>query len=198
MPDGCRDVIWSQQRGSAPQVTLTSIDLCARSITSQKGMSYFGFRLAPAARLKNWPGGPLPDCPDALRDRIGNHLSFDLDVDAVLSALCAPGVTVAQAVRQSGLSLRSAQRKFRAAGLPPMDVWRQLARARITANKLHQSQSFADLAAEAGYSDQAHMTRALGHWFAATPRKIATDHGLRSNIAQSGFGNWTAEHSSIT
>jgi AraC-like DNA-binding protein len=199
MPDGCRDVIWVQRPGAAPQVMLTQIDLAARQVQAQAGTAYVGFRLPPAAQLQTWPA---PDAmvidPDRLGDLVGAHLRMDHDVDAMLQALSQPGSTVAQAAAQTGLSLRSVERKFRHAALPRPDVWRQMARARRAAQQVGQADSLADLAAEAGYSDQAHMTRAFRRWFAASPRQIARDAALQASIAHSGLGNWTAVQSSIS
>jgi hypothetical protein len=78
------------------------------------------------------------------------------------------------AVRGQGqaLSLRSAQRHFpRATGLTHCTV-RQIERARHAANLLKQGVSILDTVHEAGYFDQAHLTRSLKYRMGQTPAEI--------------------------
>lgn len=71
-----------------------------------------------------------------------------------------------------GLSLRSAQRHFsRATGLAHCTV-RQIERARHATNLLNQGVSILDTVHEAGYFDQAHLTRSLKHRIGLTPAEI--------------------------
>jgi Helix-turn-helix domain len=70
------------------------------------------------------------------------------------------------------LSLRSAQRHFlRATGLTSCRV-RQIERARHATNLLKQGVSILDTVHEAGYFDQAHLTRSLKHRIGQTPSEI--------------------------
>jgi hypothetical protein len=78
------------------------------------------------------------------------------------------------AVRGQGqaLSLRSAQRHFpRATGLTHSTV-RQIERARHATNLLKQGVSILDTVHEAGYFDQAHLTRSLTYRIGQTPAEI--------------------------
>jgi hypothetical protein len=78
------------------------------------------------------------------------------------------------AVRGQGqaLSLRSAQRHFpRATGLTHCTV-RQIERARHATNLLKQGVSILDTVHEAGYFDQAHLTRSLKYRIGQTPAEI--------------------------
>lgn len=78
------------------------------------------------------------------------------------------------AVRGQGqaLSLRSAQRHFpRATGLTHCTV-RQIERARLATNLLTQGASILDTVHEAGYFDQAHLTRSLKYRIGQTPVEI--------------------------
>jgi methylphosphotriester-DNA--protein-cysteine methyltransferase len=82
--------------------------------------------------------------------------------------------TVAAAVRGEGhsLSLRSAQRRFpQATGLTRCTV-RQIERARYATNLLKQGVSILDTVHEAGYFDQAHLTRSLKYRIGQTPLEI--------------------------
>jgi len=70
------------------------------------------------------------------------------------------------------LSLRSAQRHFlRATGLTRSTV-RQIERARHATNLLRRGVSILDTVHEAGYFDQAHLTRSLKYRIGQTPAEI--------------------------
>ena len=70
------------------------------------------------------------------------------------------------------LSIRTGQRRFlQATGLTHRAV-RQIARARHATNLLKQGASILDTAHEAGYFDQAHLTRSLKHFIGQTPGEI--------------------------
>ena len=70
------------------------------------------------------------------------------------------------------LSLRSAQRHFpRATGLTHCTV-RQIERARHATNLLKQGVSILDTVHQAGYFDQAHLTRSLKYRIGQTPAEI--------------------------
>jgi len=87
-------------------------------------------------------------------------LTRDPVVDAVLGGQPLPH------------SVRSAQRHFlRATGLTHGAV-RQIERARHATNLLRQGTSILDAVHEAGYFDQAHLTRSLTHLIGQTPVEI--------------------------
>jgi hypothetical protein len=70
-------------------------------------------------------------------------------------------------------SLRTIQRRFlRATGLTHRTV-QQIERARYATNLLRQGSSILDATYEAGYFDQAHLTRSLKHLIGQTPREIS-------------------------
>lgn len=70
-------------------------------------------------------------------------------------------------------SLRTIQRRFlRATGLTHRTV-QQIERARYATNLLRQGSSILDTTHEAGYFDQAHLTRSLKHLIGQTPREIS-------------------------
>ncbi len=80
-----------------------------------------------------------------------------------------PMVDVVMRHEQPRQSLRSAQRHFlRATGLTYRDV-RQIERARYATNLLRQGTSILDTVYEAGYFDQAHLTRSLKVLVGQTP-----------------------------
>jgi methylphosphotriester-DNA--protein-cysteine methyltransferase len=68
--------------------------------------------------------------------------------------------------------LRSAQRHFlRATGITHNAI-RRIERARHATNLLRQGVAIADAVYEAGYFDQAHLTRSLKHLIGQTPAQI--------------------------
>ncbi|HSS96471.1 MAG TPA: helix-turn-helix domain-containing protein, partial [Terriglobales bacterium] len=74
------------------------------------------------------------------------------------------------------LSPRSVQYRFlHATGLTQATVY-QIERARRATALLEQGNSILDTVYEAGYFDQAHLTRSLKRYMGQTPRQIAQPH----------------------
>ena len=83
-----------------------------------------------------------------------------------------PAVETVMRREQPTQSLRTAQRHFlRATGLTHGTV-RQIERARYATNLLRHGTSILDTVHEAGYFDQAHLTRSLKHLIGQTPGEI--------------------------
>jgi methylphosphotriester-DNA--protein-cysteine methyltransferase len=72
----------------------------------------------------------------------------------------------------SALSRRSVQRHFLQATGMTHSTFRQIERARYATNLLKQGVSILDAVHEAGFFDQAHLTRSLKHLIGQTPAKI--------------------------
>jgi hypothetical protein len=72
----------------------------------------------------------------------------------------------------SALSMRSVQRHFLQATGMTHSTFRQIERARYATNLLKQGVSILDAAHEAGFFDQAHLTRSLKRLIGQTPAKI--------------------------
>ncbi len=70
------------------------------------------------------------------------------------------------------LSQRSVQRHFLQATGMTHGAFRQIERARYATNLLKQGASILDTVHEAGYFDQAHLTRSLRHLIGQTPARI--------------------------
>ncbi len=81
-------------------------------------------------------------------------------------------VTEALQGRLKDLSIRSAQRHFLQATGMTHSTFRQIERARLATNLLKQGVSILDTVHEAGYFDQAHLTRSLKNLIGQTPAKI--------------------------
>lgn len=73
------------------------------------------------------------------------------------------------------LSLRSAQRHFLLATGMTHSALRQIERARYATNLLRSGASIGDAVHEAGYFDQAHLTRSLKRLIGLTPARIARE-----------------------
>ena len=83
-----------------------------------------------------------------------------------------PVVEAALLDQPQPLSVRSMRRHFlRATGLTRSYI-RQIERAQHAVSRLEKGDSILDVAYEAGYSDQSHMTRALKHLMGRTPAQI--------------------------
>jgi len=190
VPDGCRDLIGRSSYGQPPTWFVTPLDECARTVTTQVGDSLIGFRLKPGASI---------DCHRLLGDldafahdidivatRIRETCSISSNVSTAMASL-ASSRAVKEAAEQSGVAPRTLQRLLlRETGQPPQ-FWLQLARVRRAARDIASAKSLADLAYDAGFSDQAHMTRQFRRWFNVTPTQFAANADLQSSIRQSGY-----------
>lgn len=84
-------------------------------------------------------------------------------------------VTAALQGQMKDLSIRSAQRHFLQATGMTHSTFRQIERARLATNLLRQGVSILDTVHEAGYFDQAHLTRSLKYLIGQTPTKIVRE-----------------------
>ena len=196
-PDGCRDVVIIRRPCERPEVRLTRFDLRPRLATLAAGSVLEGFRLRPGAWIDAKALKAIEAAPEQAAAIIRSDLALSDDADHAIRALCMPGATAAAVARDLGLSLRSLQRLFRGLDLPPPDYWRMLSRARRAAAHLAGPLPLAAIAADWGFSDQAHMTRDMLRWFGKTPRQLRSDGETLILLGQPALGNWTGEQISI-
>lgn len=184
-PDGCRDVIWWQARGQAPQWRLAPLDLTARRLQGLAGAQMQGFRLRPGAVVSQDLLRVLkPDAPDA-GEAIAALAAVPADLAEVFAAIVELGpLDVAGLARGLGVSARSLQRLTRAAtGQGPL-YWLRLARLRRAFGLGQQAMPLAHIAHEAGFADQAHFTREARQFHGATPRQLlANGRALQAILA---------------
>jgi hypothetical protein len=116
-----------------------------------------------------------------LKGSAWEYPTFD-NADAFVKRLARKGIItqdpeVDTAVRgeDSTLSLRSTQRRFVLATGVTHSTIRQIERARYATNLLRQGLSILDTVYEAGYFDQAHLTRSLKHRIGQTPAEIVRE-----------------------
>jgi AraC-like DNA-binding protein len=84
-----------------------------------------------------------------------------------------PAVEAALRGEVQALSLRSTQRHFLHATGMTHTTFRKIERARYATRLLREGASIADTVHEAGYYDQAHLTRSLRKLIGETPARIA-------------------------
>jgi AraC-like DNA-binding protein len=113
-----------------------------------------------------------------LGGRAWEYPSFD-DAEAFVQRLARCGLIghepLVDAVLhgREELSMRSAQRRFLAATGITRGAHRQIERARHVTQLLQSGAGIADAAHDAGYFDQAHLTRSVKRLIGQTPRQIA-------------------------
>jgi AraC-like DNA-binding protein len=89
--------------------------------------------------------------------------------------------------RQQKMSIRTAQRHFLQATGMTYSTIRQIERARHATNLLKQGVSIIDTVPEAGYFDQAHLTRSLKYLIGQTPAQIVRGDKQLSYLYKTGF-----------
>lgn len=99
--------------------------------------------------------------------------------DAFIDRLERDGLLVRDPVVEEALlghppvvSVRSVQRRFAQTTGLTLSTVRQIDRARHAMTLLQQGRSILDTVFEAGYYDQAHLTRAMNRWLGQTPARI--------------------------
>jgi hypothetical protein len=114
-----------------------------------------------------WLNGSAWEYPDfenaetfVTRLALNGVIARDAAVEAVLHG------------QRQALSMRSAQRHFLQATGMTHGRFRQIERARSATNLLTQGASILDTVHEAGYFDQAHLTRSLKHFIGQTPAQV--------------------------
>jgi AraC-like DNA-binding protein len=126
--------------------------------------------------LETDAGRAALDC--ALLHQLPSALPEDNSIVAMVDRLALSGVMpqVSEIARELGISTRQLQRRFRAAvGVPPKRFERVLRFARVwQLASMRPRETWADLAAEHGYADQAHLVREFRAFGAEPPTHIFT------------------------
>ena len=200
VPDACVDLIWSGQR-----LTIAGPDTGARLVALASGTHIVGVRLRPgvAGAVLDLPATELRDeAPDAhevlgrdateallaeleagadphavLRRAVEAHADRAPDplVRAAIIALDRPDVRVAAIAADLGLSARQLQRRVAdAVGYGPKTLARVLRFRRLQALAASEH-ALVDLALDAGYADQAHMTAEVTRLAGLSPVRFLKD-----------------------
>ena len=175
-PDGCRDLIVVAPRIGAPACFVSALADLTETPEFGAGDRAVGVRLHPAAHVDETAlvelirGGERNDDSDLLA-AIDAVVRLDPRVREALDCLQeAPALSTSHA--RLGVSERSLERLLAQGTQRGPLFWRNLARARRCARALAGGQPLAQLAADHGYADQAHMSRDLRRWFGATPTRL--------------------------
>ncbi len=192
LPDGCVDLIGEQLPGQAPLWKLSPLMDRACRVQAMPGQRYVGYRLRPGAHiqatalLRDVQGLELDDLARAL-ERVDTWTRVDIPVEEALQALANTN-HLQDAQHQMGMSDRSLQRLMvKTTGRPPL-YWKRLARLRRAARALDGSCPLAQVAADHGFADQAHMNREFGHWLGMTPGQLRQQRAVRLLMNESGYG----------
>ena len=200
VPDACVDLIWSGER-----LTIAGPDTRARLVALAPGTRIVGVRLRPgvAGAVLGLPATELrdevPDAHEVLGRDATEALLADLHaggdphtilrgavepraerapdplVRAAVAALDRPDARVAEVADEVGLSARQLQRRVAdAVGYGPKTLARVLRFRRLQALAASES-ALADLALDAGYADQAHMTAEVTRLAGVSPVRFLKD-----------------------
>lgn len=193
MPDGCADIIWSEDQGL--RVAGPATVPVNAPVSSETTLVAVRFRPGAAGGVLGVPAGEIRDLGLNLRElwgreadrltarlarqrtaaertavlqaAVGARLSDRVDaIDALVAAVAArlgrPGMRVAELGVEAGVSERQLLRRFQdAVGYGPKTLDRILRFRRFLdrAEQAGSERDLATLAIEAGYADQAHLTR---------------------------------------
>lgn len=178
-PDGCRDLIVRARPDGRCHWFVTDLANAAYTVAGDGQDHYLGFRLQPGARvatthLLSAVARLTPGDEAAARAALAEHTHHGASVAEALDALRhAPRVDAA--ARSLGICTRTLERLVRAQTDRAPAYWLQLARVRHAARLLAQPLPLAAVALDAGYADQAHLTRACRRWFGRTPGALRAD-----------------------
>lgn len=172
------------------RVTLRGPVTVARRFTCPANGEWLAIRLSPGVYLPNLPTSQLLDHNDLELPVIGGErflfegVLWEIprwdNAESFIARLERSGligmdgaVKAAVAGDRQALTLRSVQRRFRRAlGMTPSQ-YTQIERARYAAELLTNGASIGDAVYDAGYFDQAHLTRSLRKLIGQTPAAIS-------------------------
>ncbi len=196
VPDACVDLIWSAER-----LIIAGPDTTARLVRLPPGARLVGARLRPgaAAAVLGLPVSELRDLSPEASEVLGNdvatglleRLSTGADPHALLRDVCEPRTVpdplvqaaiarlgrprarVGPTAAELGVSARQLQRRISdAVGYGPKMLARVLRFRRLQAMA---PASLAELALDAGYADQAHMTAEVTRLAGTSPVRFLKD-----------------------
>jgi hypothetical protein len=184
-------------------LTLRGPETKATTADCPADAEWIGIRFAPGTFLPDHPAATIRDRRDVVLPS-ANHRSFwfkgsaweypDFEnAETFVARLVRAGVilrdpAVSAALRgePKSLSRRSAQRHFLQATGMTYSAHRQIERARHATNLLRDGASIADTVHEAGFFDQAHLTRALKRLIGETPARIRRGERQLSLLYKTG------------
>lgn len=191
IPDGCRDLIFTQQVERQLRWFVSDLGHTSERVRLTADTEMLGIRLKPGMQIDE----------RALSDWIGTNEPFSLAIGDILDEFCTllpstigildclkSGIhSVREAAGALGVSTRTLQREVRKqTGVSPQ-FWMSLARVRRAGRSLDEGANAAETAYSCGYSDQAHLSRDIRRWFGVTPTCLVNDTALLSQLDQIGY-----------
>jgi AraC-like DNA-binding protein len=198
LPDGCTDIVWRPGTGAfiagpdtGPVLSPTCPDELVLGVRLRPGAGGAAFAI-PLAEIRDLrvsvaelgldPAGELSAGLDpqtavtrltALATRLALHRPPDTAVQAATARLGHPRQRVETLAAELGFSERQLRRRFHdAVGYGPKTLQRVL---RLQRFRALEHLDLAAAAAEAGYADQAHLTRDCRDLTGLTPRALRND-----------------------
>ncbi len=177
LPDGCQDLLFTARPGQAPRWEITTLDDAPYRIEMPAGTYFKGYRMRAGVRfssanlLKSLHD--LPPDHIGIEDRLFAFTNLEPLVEDALEALqeqALEGGRVALAAARLGIHQRRLQRGLKRHTTRSPARWLALARVRKASRLLAAGTPLADAAFDAGFADQAHMTRAFRQWLDTTPK----------------------------
>lgn len=193
-PDGCRDLIAIITKNHKPKVICSALDSSPRHIFCPDETQFVGVRLSPGTTF-HWDQSSTSktlldfDLSDyfnafyrdenidiqthAVLNQLVNYVnSFAVKTPAWLAHFFEDliGETTTKAYMMSERTIR--RKVVQTTGAPPR-YWYGIARARRASLEVCRSEKpLSYIAADYGFSDQAHMTREFQRWFNSTPMRL--------------------------
>lgn len=162
-----------------------------------EGTTIVGYRLVPGAepteRVLTRLSHDSSEDPDHAIAGVMEDVRCDRRIAEALSVIAAVSVRVNDAAGLLGTSRRTLERVLvRHTGKPPV-FWSQLARVRMAARALVSGLNAVETAYEAGYSDQAHLSRSIGRWLSVTPTELVRRPDLAEQLGVPGYDAATGD-----
>jgi AraC-like DNA-binding protein len=193
-PDGCRDLIAIIGKKQPLKVICSGLDVSVRQVVCTNETRFFGVRLTPGVtfpweridsekmRMDVSLSQYLPSCCQCWDFLVDHGVVFNELIKQIESLTCSAPNWVVDYLQElwteeagicGSLSERSIRRNLvQATGAPPK-FWQSLARARKVGIEISRSDNgLASIAADYGFSDQAHMNREIRRWFGCTPMML--------------------------
>ncbi|TVR93223.1 MAG: AraC family transcriptional regulator [Spirochaetaceae bacterium] len=176
VPDGCQDLIHWSIPGEKPRWTLSHLQDGLMTAHIPQGAELVGYRFAPGTELPEAALNELAhepgEDPDFTITKVLDAVSCDSRVAEALLSVAELSLSIENTAGSLGVSRRTLERLLlRYTGRPPV-FWSQLARVRAAARALVSGIDPVELAYQVGYSDQAHMSRAVKRWFGVSPSEV--------------------------
>lgn len=192
--DGNWDIIISKKAGLT-SVTINGVGKSASQVPYEAGIESIGIALKPGVFLRDLNGKDIVDSQHTITHesesyvRIGGELFKIPDfasVEVFIDELATSNILRVNNIVSSfnhgdkkGFSDRSLRRHtLQTTGLSPY-FFHQIQRAQNATQLLQQGMSIAQAASEAGYTDQAHMTKAVKQLIGRTPAQIIAEYNKR-------------------